>query len=108
MKVFRVDSCHDCPYCSSDYYGASWCLKASTVQDATKHYLNKTLPDWCPLERHEIKIADCNKCPFCGYDATTDAHWCVNVTEDRNVETHYTLETTPDWCPLEEVEDENL
>ncbi|HDY67906.1 MAG TPA: hypothetical protein ENH85_08965 [Candidatus Scalindua sp.] len=81
MKIIRVSGCHDCPY-TDRWYQIDWCMKANPrfkngafmkfgtvgkemksvigrVIEVDKYdFLNKTLPDNCPLEDEQPATSD--------------------------------------------------
>ena len=45
MKIIKVETCGDCPYCSYSYNRVLRCSRADR-----KAVKRNTIPTWCPLE----------------------------------------------------------
>jgi len=104
VKVFRVHSCHDCPYCLT-YNGEQWCDNNSGKMRGivTEHYRKRTIPDWCPMENYEdvaIKVHHCGECPYAGYDFRNSTQWCTKMEDCREIVYEYEEKLLPEWCPL--------
>jgi len=53
----EIDTCHDCPYKYTNFYGFSYCYKK---MEEGQDYLIldevKDIPEWCPIYEKNRKI----------------------------------------------------